>query len=285
MQDRPQEPVQPALPPPGNGNGKPNPDQDLLDQLTLDSFTATPSSILVCTSEPVTLAWHVTEPADPRARLIRYTLESSAGGFPIGPVGSQSAQISGPTTFSLLARLGRASNNLGSVSITAVPNPASRTITLTPDTINTYSSPDISGDIGPKAGSQTRLKSAPEPPTIDEGGIHMALHFAVPTDVHIDIDVNVSLTVVPVINNGQLVLTYTNFSVDADFPWWVNVFAPGVTTIVEQVIDSIITGKIKGQLPDVLAKAAMKAMSLLQGETIAQLQLKPGQIVIITCPQ
>ena len=122
MQERPQEPIRPLMPP-GNGppNGKPNPDQDILDQLTLDSFTATPSTVTVGTSEPVTLDWHVTEPAIPRARAIRFTLESGAGSFPVGPVGSQSVQISSPMTFSLVARLGRASADLGDVSITAIP--------------------------------------------------------------------------------------------------------------------------------------------------------------------
>jgi hypothetical protein len=281
MQEKPQEPAQPLMP--SGGNGPPPPGQDILDQLTLDSFTATPSNITIGTSESVTLDWHVTEPAIPAARNIRFTLETDAGSFSVGPVGSQSAQISGPTTFSLIARLGRASADLGDVSITAIPNPACFTVTLTFPQFIDQASPAITDDATKKGGTKARLNGPPGG-SIDTGGIHMELHFAVPTDVGIDIDVDVSMTLIPVITNGQLSLTYSNYSVDAHFPWWVNVFAPGVTTIVEEIIDSIINGKIKPQLPGRLQDAANTFMHPTPSTTIAHIQLQQGQLVATVCP-
>jgi hypothetical protein len=271
--------------PPRNGppgNGRPNPDQDILDQLTLDSFTATPSTVTVGTSESVTLDWHVTEPAVPRARNIRFTLETGSGSFPVGPVGSQSVQVSNSTTFSLIARLGTASADLGNVSITAVPNPACIPITLTAVQIATLATPAVRNAVA-SFSNKVRLKSDPEW-SIDTSGLHVVLHFAVPTGAGVDIDVDVSLTLLPVINNGQLGLTYTNFSVNAHFPWWVNIFAPGVTTIVEQIIDSVITGQLKPQLPGLLQRVVNNLMLPTGRGTIAQIQLQQGQVVATVCP-
>lgn len=111
----------------GNGNGppepKPGPDQSLLNQLTLASFTATPSTVATGISELVMLAWQVTVPDVPRARSIRFTLETPTSSFPVGPVGSQSIQVSNPMTFSLVAHLGVASQTVGGVSITAPVQP------------------------------------------------------------------------------------------------------------------------------------------------------------------
>ena len=284
MQESAQEALRPQIPPPGNGggDGPPDLDQEILDQLTLDSFTVTPSTVPLGTSESVTLAWHVTEPHTPRARNIRFTLETGAGSFPVGPAGSQSAQVSGAMTFSLVARLGRASLDLGNISVTVVPNPACTIIPITTDQFASLATPAVRKALAPYS-NQIKLKSDPEW-SIDPGGIHLVLHFAVPTPIGIDIDVDVKLTLVPVLNGGKLGLTYTNFSVDAHFPWWVNIFAPGVTTLVEQIIDSVITNKVKPQLPTLLQDVVNQFMLPTGSGTIAQIQLQQGQIVATVCP-
>jgi len=270
----------------GNGNGDGNGgDQSILDQLTLNSFTATPSTVTVGTSESVTLDWDVTEPAIPRARNIRFTLATGAGSFPVGPVGSQSVQVSIPMTISLIASLGSASQDLGDVSITSIPNPACKTILLTSELILPILTPALKKAIA-SYNNKVKLKSDPDPREwpIDSSGIHGVLHLTVPTPVGIDIDVDVSITLIPVLSGGQLTLTYSNFHVDIHFPWWVNIFAPGVTTIVEQIADSIITGQLKPQIPGLLQKAIRDLMLPTGIGTIAQIQLQQGQIVATACP-
>ncbi len=229
----------------GNGNGDGNGgDQSILDQLTLNSFTATPSTVTVGTSESVTLDWDVTEPAIPRARNIRFTLATGAGSFPVGPVGSQSVQVSIPMTISLIASLGSASQDLGDVSITSIPNPACKTILLTSELILPILTPALKKAIA-SYNNKVKLKSDPDP-----------------REWPID----------------------SNFHVDIHFPWWVNIFAPGVTTIVEQIADSIITGQLKPQIPGLLQKAISDLMLPTGIGTIAQIQLQQGQIVATACP-
>src|SRR5271167_313945 len=234
-----------------------NPYQELLNQLTVDKFTVTPSTIPICTlSESVQFDWRVTGP-DVHDPPIRFTLQIGTQSVSVGSIGSHSVQISSPIVFILYAEyiddhgVVRAARTLRMNSITGAPSPNARTITITVAQLASALTPGVQAAVASTLSKyDVSLRSDPGW-AIDPSGIHVHLSLAMPTDVQL-IDIGVDVTVVPVLNQGQLSFALAYFTAQANFPWWVYVLNPPEVAAVALFINIILIPVLKPELANLL---------------------------------
>lgn len=270
----------PPLPPPGGTN----PDRDMLNQLKVD-FSVEPSTISICTtSESVKFDWMVTGVPNTVLSEILFTLHIGTTTASVGPSGSRLVQISGPTAFGFFANLHNAGRILLIGSITAVPSPNAIEFAVSTASFANYANPQVRQAVADTLDNYAQLRGDPNW-SIDSSGIHGHLPFAVPTGVDL-INVDVDLTLLPVLNQGNLSLVYTDFNVHADFPWYVIAFNPVEVTAVEVVINYILIPAFKPELADLLRQMLNKVVIPQPPCPIRQVQLQAGQIVVtLCCPQ
>ncbi len=245
---------------PSNGPGSRH-DQDLLDQLTLDSFTADPPTIPACSSEATTLSWHVTETSE--TRNVQFQLESGGSGFNVGPVGSLTVQLAAPTTFNLVASLRSASSVLGSVTINAVPNPACSEQTFPQEVVKAAVKQKVVDTFVKKLEAHNFKSRGDSTINVATDGVHIQVPLTHPDPANVlTINVDVDMTLPLLVENCTLRLTYSHFAVSAHYPPWVNLFAPGIVTFIELAISNDIEGKIK---PEFVAELQDAMNSLMLG--------------------
>lgn len=260
--------------------GPTNPDQEILKQLTVERLTATPSTIPICTiSESIQFDWQVTEGV--RDAEIQFILQVGSSSVSVGPVGSRSVPVTGPGPFQLLARLRNAGRILGIGSIGAAPSPNACQVAITTPTFSSCATPQVTAGVTSTVGSYAHLKSDPEW-AIDPNGIHLHLALAVPAAADL-IDVDLDATVLPVLNQGQLSLAYSDFSVHADFPWYVLLFNPVEVGEVELVINTVLIPVLKPELAGLVQQVISKIAVPQPGVPIVRIQLQSGQVVLTVC--
>jgi hypothetical protein len=258
----------------GNGNGTGNGsqhDRDLLDQLNLTAFSADPPGVPECSNATSTLSWNVVgtpETTHVQFQLLEYWMSGGPPSEPsaqynIGATGSLSVTINSPTNFNLVASLPSASEELGRVTIGTGGNPNCSDFTWSKDTVQTLVETTLVEQFETEAAKQdlrVRIVNGDSHTySLDSNGFHIVDFLTIPghklPPYFIDVNLDVTMVVAPVVFNCGLSLAYSDFSADADYPAEVNLLFPGLVTSVENVISYLIEGDMKPKFINSLGAA------------------------------
>lgn len=232
-------------------------DLDVLSEVVLNSFTATPSTIAPFGGGS-TLRWNVTVP---RASGVQIRLN----GVTVTASGSRAVSPGVTTRYTLTAHRRRASLQLGVVTV-RVDTSSCITVTV-PE--NGLRDPIRQGvDEIDRAESRFSQRS-PARVEVDAAGIHVTLRLVIAIDNFTDPDVNIDCTLGLRIRGGAVEIYLKRFTVDVDWPWWVTVISAGVSKIVEEFIE----GTVERRLKPLLVREAQKRIDALVAQLPTNLRL------------
>ena len=230
---------------------------DILGQVQLDSFTATPATIPPF-GESV-LSWRVSK----LPNNVRLSLGGRTPGENLPAEGSRIASPRATTTYQLVASTSVIDSILGKVTVN-VDTTDCVTFPIPEVEIRTQVQEGLEQDDGRKEqvlgiDVEIRLRR-PAEIEIDENGLHIsiALEAKIPNfpNPKIDVDALIILSA----SNGQPVFTYAKFDTNVHLPWWtwlpgilIPTLVPGTTGVpvnklLEELIEKQIRPRIKEQM-------------------------------------
>ena len=291
---------------PQDGDGSETNDsvlQELLDSnaVTLDSFTANPSTLPPCGGQPATLSWRITKhPERAKSVVLRQKLSfvyftiNLGRDFFVNAVGNMQIHPPRTTVFVLSAGLGtgllQARQGLDPTLILRIDESSCSTTTITADQLLPLV--QVAAEQFLRE-NDARLR-APVGLDIGENGIHVHLAIVRPGKIDVDVDVDVVFFLYP--NNCAIQLTYARYNVDADLPWWLYFADPLIVGIIEAFLSKIIGNELKGALlsrfqsflnsfiPSNLCVCRVSFASAV-GVPPGQPPISGGALLILTCPR
>ena len=207
-------------------------DLDVLGDVVLNSFTATPPTISPF-DEGSTLRWAVTLPDS--------SVQIRLNGMRVAARGSQIVRPTVTTRYTLTAHRRRASRPLGVVSVNV---DTSSCITVTVPESEFRDRIRQAVDEVDRADPRFSQRS-PARVEIDASGIHVALRLVLAINNFPDPDVDIDCTLGLRIRGGAVEVYLKRFTVDVDWPWWVTVLSAGVSKIVEEFIEDAVEQRLK----------------------------------------
>jgi len=282
-------------------DGRPEPDdsvlQQLLDLITLDSFTANPSTLPPCGGQPATLSWRITTHPERATSValrqalsfVRFTINLGRDIF-VPAVGSMQVHPPRTTVFVLSARYGQAQLALDPTLILRIDQSLCSTTTITADQLRPLVQLAAEQFLRQKG---ARLRS-PVGLDIGENGIHVHLAIVRPGTIDVDVDVDVVFQLYP--NNCAIQLMYARYNVDADLPWWLYLVDPVIVGLIEAFLSLVIGNELRGELlnrfqsfltsfiPSNLCVCSVSFATAL-GVPLGQLPISGGALLILTCPR
>lgn len=272
--------VAPALPPIPPGGGGDDDDQLELGELTLNYLTADPDVVAACGNDTSTLGWNVTDPNEDLA--ITYWLGvAGSSGARVQASGQEIVTVFTAVSYVLTARLRRARRVLGFVVISASNNPNCRTNPHNATYLAVAMQTILTGIIDKylPAGGQISLDSVDQP-VPDTDGFHITAHFKTAIS---DTTVDLTITLFPIAEQGKVVLHYTDFSVQVHVPFWLNIIAPGLITVLEKIVDQVIIDRLKPKIPQDLD--AFSRLFVSAGYAACKVQMDAQNVNVTECLQ
>ena len=118
---------------------------------------------------------------------------------------------------------------------------------------------------------------------IDNSGISVKLRLEAAINNFPNPDLNVDMKIGIGVGPGNTVsVFYRSFSVDVDWPWWVDGISLGITKIVEEIVEGRIEGKIKRQILDSLQAQITEAARQIPG-VLAGIQTLQDELRLKIC--
>mgnify|MGYP000218047527 CR=1 FL=1 len=242
-----------------------------LDSTTVNSFTATPSTIRPGVAS--TLKWEVTAPVSCGVNLF---LNNSS----VSKTGSRSVAPTNTTTYRLVGKMGIIERILGTVTV-SVDKSQCFIQSIDEATVRQMLQSLIESNL---AGSPLRQRS-PANVEIDRKGIAVKLRLKVSVPNFFDPDLNIDIVIGVSAASNSAVVSYRSYSNDLDWPWWVTGITLGITKLIEEVIESRIERGVK---PLILQKLKEQIDSFIRfippTHSLHSLTTEDNEVRGLVCP-
>ena len=244
---------------------------ECLDEITVNSFTATPTTVLP--GHTSILKWKVTSTTGCSPQIF---LNNSS----VPKTGTRTVEPDTTTTYRLIAKILTVQRTIATVTVN-VNTSQCFVQSVDEATVRQLVQNLIDTNL---AGTPLSQRS-PASIEIDRNGIAVKLRLRVAVPNFFDPDLNVDMVIGVRAVNHNVVVSYKSYSNDVDWPWWVTGITLGITEFIESTIESRLEQKVK---PLILQKLKEQIDSFLRlippTHRLQALTTEPDQIRAQVCP-